>query len=65
MDGALTMPRHARGELEPQRPPARPGTQSRSDRGRAAGREPARGGDDERESHPPERVAAPKRKRLG
>jgi len=34
------MPRHTRGDSEPQRLPTRRGTQSRSDRGRAAGREP-------------------------
>jgi hypothetical protein len=43
-----TMPRHNRGESQPQRPPARRGPQSRTDRGRAAGRD--RSTDDARDA---------------
>jgi hypothetical protein len=40
-------PRHGRGELEPQRRPTDGGAQSRSGRGRAAGREPPRSEQDD------------------
>ncbi len=55
------MPRHARGELDPQRPPTRRGAQSRADRGRAAGREPSSGDDEDRQapSQPSRRDTGP------